>query len=114
VKLKLGKRQITVVVVAGIVLLALLVSRGRSGDGGGAEGIDAPARQACADFAGGYGKATSKTSRLTLADKVTANSSKSDNDLIRRRAAEMGAAAGDSAAEWKAAGDALTSACKTG
>ncbi|MFD0525166.1 hypothetical protein [Paractinoplanes durhamensis] len=80
----------------------------------GPESIDAAAHQACADFAAGYPKAKSKASRLTLADKVTANSSKSDNDEIRRRATAMGAAAGDSDPEWKTAGDALATACKSG
>lgn len=112
-KLKLSKRQITAVAVAGVAVLALLVSRGRGGDSG-PQAVDAPAHQACADFAAGYPKAKSKTARLSLADKVTANSSKSDNDLIRKRAAAMGASANDSDTEWRAAGDALTSACRTG
>ncbi|MEU4240626.1 hypothetical protein [Actinoplanes sp. NPDC026619] len=112
-KLKLSKRTITAVVVAGIAVLALVVSR-KGGDAGGPEAIDAPAHQACADFAAGYPKAKSKALRLSLADKVTANSSRSENNVIRKRAAEMGAAAGDGAAKWKTAADALTSACKTG
>ncbi|GAA0559537.1 hypothetical protein GCM10010172_48280 [Paractinoplanes ferrugineus] len=112
-KLKLTKRQITIIAVAAIAVLALLVSRGRKVDSG-PEGIDAHARQACSDFAAGYPKAKAKAARLTLADRVTANSSKSDNDLIRKRAATMGASANDSDTEWRAAADALTSACRTG
>ena len=101
------------VAVVAVAVLALMVSRGRGGDSG-PEAIDAHARQACADFAAGYPKARSKTARLALADKVTANSSKSENDEIRKRAAAMGASANDSDAEWRAAGDALTTACRTG
>ncbi|GIM88225.1 hypothetical protein [Paractinoplanes toevensis] len=113
-KLKLSKRQITVVAVAAVAVVAVMMSRAGSDDDGAPEGIDAAAHQACTDFAAGYPKAKSKTARLALADKVTANSSKSENDLIRKRAAEMGASANDSNAEWKAAGDALTNACKSG
>lgn len=111
-KLKLSKRQIIVAAVAVVAVFAVMAGRGNDDDQ--PEGIDAPARQACTDFAAGYPKATSKTARLSLADEVTANSSKSENDLIRKRAAEMGAAAGDSDADWKAAGDALTAACQSG
>jgi hypothetical protein len=115
VKLKLSGRQITVVAVAAVAVVAIMMSRAGGGDDGDQrEGIDTPAHQACVDFAAGYPKAKAKTARLALADKVTANSSKSDNDLIRKRAAEMGASANDSDAEWKTAGDALTSACRTG
>jgi hypothetical protein len=113
VKLKLSKRQITIVAVAAVAVLALVVGRNRADDSG-PQSIDAHAHQACADFAAGYPKARSKASRLALADKVTANSSKSENDEIRKKAATMGASANDSDAEWKAAGDALTGACKTG
>jgi hypothetical protein len=112
VKLKLGRRQLAIGAVLAIVVVALLIGRsGKSGGGKPDTTMDDPARQACADFAAGRARATTKAARLALADKVTGNSGRSDNDTIARRAMELGNAAGDTPARWQSAVDALTKAC---
>jgi hypothetical protein len=111
VKLKMTRRQGTILAVVVLVIIAVLFSRGRSDDSGRA-GLDTSGRQACDDFARGYPAADTKAERLTLADKVTASSGKTDNKQIQLRAADMGTASGDGGAKWKSAADALTAACR--
>jgi hypothetical protein len=101
----------TIMAVVALVIVAFMVSNSRK-DSEKAAVLDAPATQACADFAAGYPKAESKTERLALADKVTASSGKTDNQQIQQKAADMGAAAGDGGAKWKSSADALTAACR--
>ncbi|GAA0454139.1 hypothetical protein Ade02nite_02510 [Paractinoplanes deccanensis] len=110
-KVKVNKRAITVLAIAGLVIIALVVSRG--GDGGDGPGtMDAAATQGCDDFNAGYPKAGSESSRLALADRVSASTMKTGNDAIRNAAAQVGDAANETSAEWKAAGDALLAACR--
>ena len=112
-KVKLSRRQLAAGGVAALAVIALLVGRGsHSGDGKVDTTMDAPARQACGDFAAGYRRATTKTARLALADKVTGNSGRSSNDTIARRALEMGDAADGTTPEWQTSANALTKACK--
>ena len=107
-KFKVNKRVLTVVAVAAIVGVALLAGRSarqtESGD------LDDAAKRACEVFADGRAQAKTKVERLALADKVTAYSGWSKNDLIAKRAAEMGRSAGGTDAAWKTGADALTSA----
>jgi predicted transcriptional regulator len=112
-KLKLNKRQITIGLVVALALIALLVSRaGRDGGTDTPGTLDDWARQACDDFAAGYPKARTDTTRLALADKVVASSARTDNDAIGKRAAEMGHAADEGNAAWKRSATALTTACR--
>jgi hypothetical protein len=110
VKFKTNKRQLTivaVVVVAGAALLA-----GRSARDPQQDGTDDAARRACGIFSQGRFEAQTKTERLALADKVTANSGWSKNKTIATRAAEMGRSAGGTDAAWKASATSLTTACR--
>ncbi|MET0422286.1 MAG: hypothetical protein ABW046_00330 [Actinoplanes sp.] len=112
-KLKLNKRQITIAAVVALALVALLISRAGNDDDSNTPGtLDDWARQACADFAAGYPKARTDTTRLALADKVTASSARTDNDTIYQRASEMGSAADEGNAAWKQSATALTDACR--
>lgn len=110
-KLKPSRKLLTVVVIVGLVLVALLVAR--SGRRNPAAGLDAPAERACSDFAAGYPHAKSKSARLALADKVTRSSSQSRNATIAKRAADVGRNAGGTEAHWTASADALTAACQS-
>lgn len=107
---KLSRRQITIIAVVALVLVACMISRSKKGNE--TDGLDAAARQACDDFAAGYPKADDKTGRLALADKVTASSGKSDNRDIQEKAAAMGNAAGDGGTAWTSAATALEDACR--
>jgi hypothetical protein len=112
VKLSLNKRQ---VVIAGLVIAVVLVGLavGRSArDEQGAGPLDAPATQACGDFADGYPDARTAAARLALADKVSKSAAGSDNEVIADRVLAVGRSANDSDAEWKADADALTRACR--
>ncbi|WP_250037314.1 hypothetical protein [Paractinoplanes maris] len=115
-KLKMGTKQIAALVIAVLVVFALLVGRGRSGDdgGGGQSGgtLDNGAVVACDDFAAGSGQARSDSTRLALADKVTASAAKSDNDAVRARAMELGRNADEGNAAWRTSSNALTQACE--
>jgi hypothetical protein len=112
VKLKLGKKQIAILVVAGLALFALLVNRSDGGGDGGAQPLDNAAVQACDDFAAGAERARSDSARLTLADKVTASAAKSETDAVRSRALELGRNADEGNAAWRTSGNALTQACR--
>ena len=110
-KLKLNKRQLAVFAVAGVAIVALLVGRGASGsDGPGT--LDPAAEQACSDFAAGHQRARSESARLRLADRVTASSSRTENDAIADRAVEVGNAANETNAVWRSSSDALLQACR--
>jgi hypothetical protein len=111
-KVKLSRRQITVLVVAVLAVAALLMSRSRAADEAGGGGLDQAANRACADFAAGYPRARSTTSRLQLADKVMVSSQRTDNTPIARRAADLGGSADDGTAAWTSAAGALTAACR--
>ena len=112
-KLKLGKKQIAILVVVGLAVLALLVSRsGGSGADEQAGTLDNAAAQACDDFAAGAAGARSDSARLTLADKVTASAAKSDNDAVRSRALELGRNADEGNTAWRTASTAFTQACR--
>ncbi|MFF5288274.1 hypothetical protein [Paractinoplanes globisporus] len=108
---KPSKRLVTIIAIAALIIIAIMVSKSR--DRNQESGLDAAGKQACDDFAAGYGKADTKTERLALADKVTASSGKTDNKNIQQRAAEMGNAAGAGGSAWKTAADNLTAACKS-
>ncbi|MBM2622648.1 hypothetical protein JIG36_44820 [Actinoplanes sp. LDG1-06] len=110
-KFKLGRPQIIALVVAGLVVVALLVSRGRDAGDEGPGTLDNAAVQACDDFAAGQGSARSNSARLSLADKVTASAAKSDNDPVRTRSMELGRHADEGNAAWRTASNALTQAC---
>jgi len=107
---KPSKRLVTIIAVVVVIVLALCVANSRKKDQH--PGLDASGRQACDDFAAGYPKASTKPERLSLADKVTASSGKTDNKEIQQRAADMGNAASAGGAEWKTAAENLTAACK--
>ena len=112
-KLKLARKQIAVLAVAGLAVVALLVSRaGDDGVGSGAQPLDNAAVRACDDFAAGAARARSDSARLTLADKVTASAAESDNDAVRTRALELGRNADEGNAAWRTSGNALTQACE--
>ena len=49
---KLSRRQITVIAIVALVLIACMVSRSKKNDP--TSGLDTAARQACDDFAAGY------------------------------------------------------------
>jgi hypothetical protein len=112
VKLSLNKRR---AVIAGLVLAVILVGLavGRSArEDQGTGPLDAPATQACGDFADGYPDARTEAARLALADKVSQSAAGSDNEVIADRVLEVGRSANDGDAEWKSAADALTRACR--
>jgi len=108
----LNKRQ---VLIGGAVILVVLVGLavGRSArEEQGAGPLDAPAAQACSDFADGYRDADTPTTRLALADQVSKSAAGSDNEVIADRVLAVGRSANDSDAEWESAADALTQACR--
>ena len=111
-KVSLSKRGLVIAGVAVVVVLVALAV-GRSGEenaGGGP--LDAPAAQACTDFADGYPQAKTPAARLALADEVTRSSAGTDNEVIADRVLAVGSSANDSSADWKSAADALTQACR--
>ncbi|WP_127503701.1 hypothetical protein [Actinoplanes solisilvae] len=110
-KLKLGRKQIAVLVVLGLIVVALLVNRA-GGDENPSQALDTAATQACNDFAAGFSRAHSDSARLTLADKVTTSAAKSDNETVRSRALELGRNADEGNAAWRTSGSALTQACE--
>jgi hypothetical protein len=110
VKVKLDRRVITVLVVAGAAVAAVAFSRA-----GGAEpqpGLDDAASRACTEFAERRSRAGTTADRLVLADRITASSRRSDHDLIVQRVREVGRSAGDGDAAWRGSGDALITACR--
>jgi hypothetical protein len=109
-KLKLGRWQLILLIAVVVVVAALLVHRSSSAGQAGPGTMDSHASQACTDFSHGYAKAKSKSARLSLADKVTASSSKSDNDTIRDRAMAIGRSTDDNS-EWKTSASSLLDAC---
>jgi hypothetical protein len=109
-KLKLGRWQLILLIAVVVVVAALLVHRSKSSGPSGAGTMDSHATQACGDFSDGYPKARSKSARLSLADKVTASSAKSDNGTIRDKAMAIGRNADDNT-HWKASATALLDAC---
>lgn len=109
-KLKLGRWQLILLIAVVVVVAALLVNRSKSSGPSGPGTMDSPATRACRDFAHGYGKAGTKSARLSLADKVTASSAKSDNGAIREKAMAIGRNA-DDAAHWRASGGDFLDAC---
>jgi hypothetical protein len=112
VKLSLNKRQVIIAgVVLVVVLVGLAVGRSASDEQGGGP-LDAPAIQACDDFADGYPEARTAAARLALADKVSKSAAGSDNEVIADRVLAVGRSANDSDAEWRSDADALTQACR--
>ncbi len=111
-KLSLNKRQ--VIIGAAVVLVVLVgLAVGRSArDEQGAGPLDAPATQACGDFADGYPEARSSAARLALADEVSKSAAGTDNEVIADQVLLVGRSADESNAEWKSAADALTKACR--
>jgi hypothetical protein len=107
---KLGRWQLILLIAVVVVVAALLVHRSKSSGSSGPGTMDSAATQACTDFAHGYGKARTKSARLSLADKVTASSAKSDNRTIRDKAMAIGRDAGDTS-HWRAAGGDFLDAC---
>ncbi len=110
-KFKLGKVQIAALVIAGLVILALLLSRSGNGGSSGDNTLDNAAVKACDDFAAGSAAARSQTARLGLADKVTASATRSDNDAVRDRAMELGRNADETNAVWRTSATAFSQAC---
>ncbi|WP_250008525.1 hypothetical protein [Actinoplanes sp. M2I2] len=114
-KLKMGRKQIAALVIAVLVVFALLVNRAGGGgtdDEPAAGTLDNGAVRACDDFAAGSSRARSETTRLALADKVTASATESDNDAVRARAMELGRNADEGNAAWRTSSNALTQACE--
>jgi hypothetical protein len=112
VKLSLNKRQVIIgAVVLAVVLVGLAVGRSAREEQGPGP-LDAPATQACDDFADGYPEADTPAARLALADQVSKSAAGTDNEVIAHRVLEVGDSANDSTTEWKAAADALTQACR--
>jgi hypothetical protein len=107
---KIKPKLIVVLVLVAVGVGAVLVTRAGHDDPP-ATGLDTAARRACQDFADGYPRAHSKAARLTLADRVMRSSGDTGNDVISKRAAEMGRSAADGGAKWKSSADALTGAC---
>jgi len=108
--LKLGRWQLIVLIAVVVVVVALLVHRSKPSGPSGPGALDSHATQACTDFAHGYSQAKTKAARLSLADKVTASSAKSDNRTIRDKAMAIGRNADDTA-HWRASGGDLLDAC---
>jgi hypothetical protein len=94
-----------------VVVAAVLVHRSKSSGSSGPGTMDSHASQACTDFSKGYAKAKSKAARLSLADKVTNSSAKSDNATIRDKAMAIGRSTDDNG-QWKTSGNALLDACR--
>jgi hypothetical protein len=112
VKLSLSKRQVIIAGVAlAVVLVGLAVGRSARDDQGGGV-LDAPAAQACTDFADGYPKARTAATRLALADEVSKSAAGSDNEAITDRILDVGDSANDCTAAWKSDAEALTKACR--
>ena len=110
---KLGKKQIAALVIAVLVVFALITARAGDGaDEQSAGSLDNGAVVACDDFAAGSAQARTATTRLALADKVTASAAKSDNKAVRTRAMELGRSADEGNAAWRTASNALTQACE--
>jgi hypothetical protein len=109
-KLKLGRWQLILVIAVVVVVAALLVHRSKSSGPSGAGELDSHAAQACGDFSDGYPKARTKSARLSLADKVTSSSAKSDNATIRDKAMAIGRNTDDNS-HWKASATDLLDAC---
>jgi hypothetical protein len=110
-KLKLGRWQLVLLIAVVVVVAALLVHRSRSSAPSGPGTMDSHADQACTDFNDGYARARSKSARLSLADKVTSSSAKSDNRTIRDKAMAVGRNT-DDAAHWKTSGTDFLNACR--
>ncbi|GID96680.1 hypothetical protein ACFQFC_21110 [Amorphoplanes digitatis] len=109
--MSVNKRQILLVGgVAVLILIGLAVGRAARDEGPGT--LDAPATQACDDFAAGVDDAETKTERLALADKVNKSSAQSDNEAISEKAAAMGRSANGSTKEWQAGADDFAQACR--
>ncbi|MBL7261800.1 hypothetical protein [Paractinoplanes lichenicola] len=111
-KFKLGRPQIIALVIAGLAVVALIASRGGDGGDQGPGTLDNAAVRACDQFAAGQGAARSNSARLSLADKVTAEAAKSDNDPVRTRSMELGRNADEGNAAWRTASGNLTRACQ--
>lgn len=111
-KLKLDKR--TLLIIAAVLLVGGMFLVNRQNEAGQPEGgtLDAPARQACDDFAAGYSGARNQTARLALADKVAQSANRTGNDAIAQRARELGGKADETSDEWEDSADNLTSACE--
>jgi hypothetical protein len=110
--LSLNKRQVVIgAAVVLVVLVGLAVGRSAREEQGPGP-LDAPATQACGDFADGYPDARSAATRLALADEVSKSAAGTDNEVIADRVLAVGRSANDSTAEWKSAADALTEACR--
>ena len=109
-KVKMGRRQITILVVVALAIFALVVSRSKEDEKAGV--LDDAANRACSTFAAGYPRAKTKTARLGLADRVMVDSGRTDNAAISKRAAELGRNADADNATWKASAAALTGACR--
>lgn len=111
-KVSISKRGLVIAGVAVVVVLtALAVGRSGEEDAGGGP-LDAPATQACTDFADGYPQAHTTAERLALADEVSKSSAGTDNEVIADRILAVGRNANDSKADWKSAAAALTQACR--
>ena len=111
-KLSLGKRQVLIAAVVLVVVLVALVVGRSARDEPGAGPLDAPASQACSDFADGYRDARTAAARLALADEASKSAAGSDNEVIADRVLAVGRSANDSTAEWKSDADALLKACR--
>lgn len=110
-KIKLSKRQMMIPLIAGLAVAGLMLSRGTSQDDSPGS-LDDAANRACSDFAAGYPQAKTTSSRLALADRVTASSGRTDNKQISQRAVEVGRTADDGSTAWRTSADALATACR--
>ncbi|MET0416492.1 MAG: hypothetical protein ABW022_10785 [Actinoplanes sp.] len=77
-----------------------------------AAAVDNEARQACASFNTGYGRATTTAKRLALADRVNRWSAGSDNPAIVKRGAAVGRSADEGNRPWRAAATEFRRVCR--
>jgi hypothetical protein len=77
-----------------------------------AAAVDNEARQACATFTAGYGRATTTAKRLALADDVNRWSAGSDNPAIVKRGTAVGRSADEGNRAWRAAATEFQRVCR--
>ena len=101
--------------VTGLGAVVLCLSAGGCREdpaGATAAAVDYEARQACASFTAGYGRATSTAKRLALADRVNRWSAGSDNPAIVRRGTAVGRSADEGDRSWRAAAAEFRKVCR--
>jgi hypothetical protein len=112
VAFKPTKAQLIAGGVAVALAFGLMANRSPGDDQSQSSGtLDAPARQACDDFAAGYPDARTKPERLALADRVMMSTRRTGNEAIRDEGTALGIGAGESPTAWRSSAKAFTNAC---